>query len=225
MCFFIYLSIFRAEKLVLRQCNFTLEQFKEAFHRCKVNGSPAIDKAVMKMKVCIVYFLIYNCLQCKVYFLTYSCLQCIVYFLVYNCLQLTVCIHSRSVIFKINWLYYNVKLRIIYECCHQLYGNRICSSNTVLISLELSAYFLRMISNVNSTSVSVSHCSLCIRCSSILSYHSSRKINPKNFLRIFCWSETLSCSVRIRDFHFPYKKLILKLDPKLFLSTSFSLDG
>jgi hypothetical protein len=53
--------VFRAEKLVLRKCNFTLEQFKEAFHRCKVNGSPAIDKAVMKMKVRNVYFLVFNC--------------------------------------------------------------------------------------------------------------------------------------------------------------------
>jgi hypothetical protein len=59
--YFVSTLVFRAEKLVLRKCNFTLEQFKEAFHRCKVNGSPAIDKAVMKMKVRYVNFLVFNC--------------------------------------------------------------------------------------------------------------------------------------------------------------------
>lgn len=42
---------FRAEKLVLKQNNLTMQGFKEAFHSCTLQGSPAIDKAVLKMKV------------------------------------------------------------------------------------------------------------------------------------------------------------------------------
>ena len=48
---FYFLMKFRAEKLVLKQNNLTMQGFKEAFHSCTLQGSPAIDKAVLKMKV------------------------------------------------------------------------------------------------------------------------------------------------------------------------------